>query len=215
MDYNSKAAIQELFQSSNTLGTVINAIIVSNYGEEAYDWDPLTIALEVKDDFEVDLAPELLDKWCALQVLMGSDAFFTRIDAFLGICNTLSSGEPFFSAFDPVTVKEAAWAIAEASMNRDMLPFSPTIKAYLRKRLKFEGFDGNPPRIFEDVFKSNPKSDEIREGLAEKSAKDAIDEMINSKIKLMANQFATIPELKGANLQIINDGIGKVLKLHG
>ena len=213
MDYNSKAAIQELFQSSNTLGTVINAIIVSNYGEEAYDWDPLTIALEIKDDFEVDLAPELLDKWCALQVLMGSDAFFTRIDAFLGICNTLSSGEPFFAAFDPVTVKEAAWAIAEASMNRDMLPFLPTIKAYLRKRLKFEGFDGNPPRIFEDVFKSNPKSDEIREGLAERSAKDAIDEMINSKIKLMANQFAQIPELKGANLQIINDGIGKILKV--
>ncbi len=213
MDYNSKAAIQELFQSSNTLGTVINAIIVSNYGEEAYDWDPLTIALEVKDDFEVDLAPELLDKWCALQVLMGSDAFFTRIDAFLGICNTLSSGEPFFAAFDPVTVKEAAWAIAEASMNRDMLPFSPTIKAYLRKRLKFEGFDSNPPRIFEDVFKSNPKSGEIREGLAEKSAKDSIDKMINSKIKLMANQFAQIPELKGANLQIINDGIGKILKV--
>ena len=212
MDYNSKSAIQELFQSPNTLGTVINAIIVSNYGEEAYDWDPLTIALEIKDDFGVDISSELLDKWCALQVLMGSDAFFTRIDAFLSICNTLSSGEPFFSAFDPVTVKEAAWAIAEASMNRDMLPFSPTIKAYLKKRLKFEGFEGNPPRIFEDVFKSSTKSDEIREGLAEKSAKDDIDEMINNKIKLMANQFAQIPELKGANLQIINDGIGRILK---
>ena len=30
----------------------------------------------------------------------------------------------------------------------------------------------------------------------------------------MAAQFASIPELKGADLKIVNDGIGKVLKLN-
>lgn len=214
MDIRSKAGIQKLLQSGNTLATVINAIIVSNYGEEAYDWDPLTVAMELKDDFEVDVIPEIMDKWCAIQIIMGSDAFFKRIDAFLSICNTLSSGEPFFSAFDPVTVDEAAWAIAEVSMNRDMLEFSPTIKAYLRKRLDFENFSSKYPKIFDEVLGSHPSSEDIREGLAEKEANVEVKDIINKNIGLMAAQFASIPELKGADLKIINDGIGKVIKLN-
>ena len=214
MDTRSKAEIQKLLQSGKTLATVINAIIVSNYGEDAYTWDPLTVAMELKDDFEVDVVPEVLDKWCAIQVVMCSDAFFKRIDAFLSVCNTLSSGEPFFSAFDPVTVDEAAWAIAEVSMNRDMLEFSPTIKSYLKKRLEFENFSTRHPKIFDEALGENPKSEEIREGLAEKSANAEVWDGITRNIGLMAAQFATIPELKGADLKIINNGIGRVLKLN-
>lgn len=213
MKTESKTAIQELLQSGETLGTVVNVIIVSNYGEEAYDWDPLTIAMELQADFEVDPSPEVMDRWCAMQILMGSDAFFKRIDAFLGVCNTLSSGEPFFSAFDPVTAEEAAWAIAEASMNRDMLDFSPTVRSYIKKRLDYEGFEGKIPDIFEDSLKNTPKSAEIREGLVSLDRKDAIEAVLGEKIGVMISQLGKIPDLKGVGTELITNGIHRILKV--
>ena len=213
MDIRNKSAIQELLQSPETLGTVINAIIVANYGEDAYDWDPLTVSLELKADFDVDPVPEVLDRWCAMQVLMGSDAFFRRIDAFLGICNTLASGEPFFSAFDPVTVDETAWTLAEASMNRDLLEFSPTVRSYVQKRLNFEGFEGNPPEILAEMFKNRPKSEEIREGLASLDNKDAVSATIDARIGQLIAQFGKIPDLSKYSLTLVNEGLGKILKV--
>ena len=95
---------QDLIQSPETMATVVHAIIRDKYGDEAYFWDPLTVAMELKADFEVDPCPEFMDRWGAMQVVMTGDSFFNRIDSFFAVCNAFSSGDPFFGAFDPVTV---------------------------------------------------------------------------------------------------------------
>lgn len=132
---------KQALESPETNATVLHAIVLQQYGEDWYAWDPTTVYMELRADFDADTCAEALDKLSAIQVIMSSDAVFKRLDAFLGICNTLAAGEPFFSAFDPVTLEEAAWGITEIALNRDMLPFSYSIRKYIRALMRESGFD--------------------------------------------------------------------------
>jgi hypothetical protein len=188
---------QQAFQNPETLATVVHTVIRNQYGEEAYGWDPLTVALEVKDDFGVDMDSAVLDRWSAVQVVMANNAFFTRLDAFLGICNTFAEGAPFFQVFDPVTVEEAAWGIVEVSLNRELLPFSYPIKQYLRTILKQDGYsETSYPAIFAEVFEATPDAIDIRKGLAALTNDTALNAYIADQLRDLVVQFNRIKDLQ-------------------
>lgn len=206
------SARQDLIASPETMATVAHAIVRDKYGEEAYWWDPLTVALELKADFEVDPCPEFMDRWSAMQVLMTGDAFFTRIDAFFAVCNSFSSGEPMFGAFDPVTVEEAAWAVAEAGMNRDMLEFSPTIRSYCRTILEQDGYGENArPPVFGVVF-GDMKLKDLKSGLVSDENGAALKEYLMDNVNDLAGQFDSIPDLKGFDGDILRKGLVTALE---
>lgn len=191
--YSKKAALE----SPETLATVIHAIIKDKYGEEAYDWDPVTMYLELKDDFKADVNPEALDRWNAMQIVMSTGAFFERLDAFLSICNTLSSGVPFFQVFDPVTVEEAAWAITEVSLNRELKPFSYPIRQFLKMILKRDGYTPSTwPSVFSEVFQDKPSAEDIREELGALENRDKVEGYVDEQLKDLVYQFNQIPSLK-------------------
>lgn len=200
MTYPRKLALE----SPQTLATVVHAIMLDQYGEAVYDWDPVTCSMEVAADFKAEICTQAMDRWCALQVVMGSDAFFKRLDVFMNVCNTLASGAPSFTMFDPVTSEEAAWSIAEVALNRDLLPFSYSIQGYLRQQLKADGFDpdsGELPPIFAEVFERKPDERKIRSELyggetaAESNAKN-IERYIMEQMLSLEAQFNRIPDLK-------------------
>lgn len=198
---------QQAFQSPETAATVVHAIMRQTFGEEVYDWDPLTCALEVKSEFSTEMDASTLDRWSAMQIVMTTDAFFKRLDAFLGICNTLNEGVPFFQVFDPVTVEEAAWAITEVSLNRELLPFSYPIRQYIRQILAADGYtEGDYPAVFEEVFKDNPDEKAIRRALADTSDphnRDNVERYIDEQLADMVYQFNQIPELKDLDDMIL------------
>lgn len=207
------AARQDLLQSSQTLGTTVHAILLDRFGQEIYDWEPVTVALECKAEFECMPCTTVMDRWCAIQVAMVSDAFFRRIDAFLGVCNTLASGEPYADMFDPVTTEEAAWGIAEIGMNRDMLPFSPTIKDYIRATMKNDGYNDTAFHpIFDQVFNAEPDEQAIRNSLASLGNTLNIDRYLKENIQDMASQFNRIPDLKNVDNEILSKGLHKALR---
>lgn len=195
LTYPRKLALE----TPQTLATVIHAIMLDQYGEPVYDWDPVTCQMEVAADFKAEICPQAMDRWCAMQVVMGSDAFFRRLDAFLNVCNTFASGAPSFEVFDPVTTEEAAWTIAEVAMNRDMLPFSHTIQRYLRLRLEQDGYDvdsdGGIPAVFGEVFSERPSGTRIRSGLAAENNRTALDRYVLAQVLDMDVQFNRIPDL--------------------
>ena len=187
---------QRAMESPETMATVVHAIVRNVLGEEAYDWDPLTIALELRDELHVEPVSQALDRWSAMQIVMTSDAFFTRLDAFMGIANTLTEGQPFFAVFDPVTVEEAAWAIAEVSLNRELLPFSYPIKKYLKIMLAKDGYsEGNYPSIFNEVFELKPDLLEIRKELSNPDNKNNVESFIDEQLKDIVYQLNKIPSL--------------------
>ena len=49
-----------MWQNPEADATVLNAMLLTKYGEEALDWDPLTIQLEIQDDFGVTPASEAI-----------------------------------------------------------------------------------------------------------------------------------------------------------
>lgn len=203
---------QQALQNPETLATVIHAIMLDQYGEQVYDWDPVTVYLEAQADFKADMCAEAVDKWAAMQIIMGSDAVFKRLDAFLAVANTLTDGAPFFGSFNPVTTEEAAWAIAEIALNREMLPFSYSIKAYLKAVLKQDGFsDGDYPAIFEEVFGKAPDAEKVRDGLAAMGNDDNIGAYIQDQLRDMVVQFDRIPDLSRVDNLIMERGLEEAL----
>lgn len=197
LTYPRKTALE----SPQTLATVIHAIVLDQYGEQAYGWEPVTVAMELSADFHADICTPAMDRWCAMQAVMGSDAFFKRLDAFLNVCNTLASGSPAFEVFDPVSSEEAAWAVAEVSMNRDMLPFSYSIQQYMRHQLEADGFDpkaGDLPPVFAEMFEKSPDEGRIRSSFTGAAA-DINDRNITGylieQMLDMDVQFNRIPDL--------------------
>lgn len=209
---NLTYARQQALQNPESLATVIHAIMLEQYGEEVYDWDPATVYLEAQADFKADMCAEAVDKWAAMQIIMGSDAVFKRLDAFLAVANTLSDGAPFFSSFNPVTTEEAAWAIAEIALNRELLPFSYAIQQYLKAVLKQDGFsDGDYPPIFEEVFGKAPNTAKVREGLAAMGNDDNIGAYIEDQMRDLVVQFDRIPDLSNVDSLITQRGLEEAL----
>lgn len=207
MTYPRKLALE----SPQTLATVVHAIMLDQYGPAVYDWDPVTCALEAATDFQAEICTPAMDRWCAMQVVMGSDAFFKRLDAFLNVCNTLASGSPSFLTFDPVTSEEAAWAVTEVAMNRDMLPFAYPIRQYMRMQLEADGFDprsGDLPPIFAEMFERRPDEGRIRSALSGGAADGNaanIEKYLTEQMLDMEVQFNRIPDLRRVD-NLLEDG---------
>ena len=180
--------IKGLLESPETLGTVLHAILRKKYGDELYVWDLASICLQVKDDFGAEMCSEAVNRIGAIQVAMVNDAFFTRPDAFIAICNTLTTGEPFFDMFSPATTEEVAWGIAEVSLNRDLLPFGPDVQAYIRLVSSSDGYSSYPEAI--KAFLESPEEAEkhVRE-LYRSPNNDVIDAYIDDNLRDMAYQF--------------------------
>jgi hypothetical protein len=201
------SAIKTALESTETYGTVLHAIIRRQYGDDAYDFDPLTIELELADDFSAEISIECLNRWSALQVVMGSDAVFTRLDAFMGVCNSLASGYPYFSVFDPVTTEEAAWGLTEIVLNRDVLSFGYDIKNYLKRVLAADGYTkASYPSIFGLVF-DNLSEEKARQTVKQPVNHDKISEYIGYELKSMYTQLSDIQELSGLGKFVLNPAI--------
>jgi hypothetical protein len=189
---------QVALQSTETMATVVHAIVRQQYGEPAYEWDPATVSLELRADFNAEISSPVMDRWCAMQTTLTSDAFFQRIDAFLNICNTLSSGVPTFQVFDPVTVEEAAWGLTEVALNREMLPLSNTVKNYLRTILKQDHYEEEDyPQIFREVLLGEHKHDTPPSSFENTGNVEAY---VDEQLKDLMYQIGKIPTLRGQDI---------------
>lgn len=192
-----RVRIQEALQTPQTLATVVHAIMRKQYGDEVYGWDPITVALEAKDDWGTDMDSAVLDRFCAIQTVMSNDGFFKRVDAFMGICNTLNTGAPFFQVFDPVTTEEAAWGIAEVSLNRELLPFSYPVRKYIKMILDQDGYsESNYPEIFVEALQLKPDTQDIRINLGALNNRDNVESYLDEQLKDMCYQLNKIPGLE-------------------
>jgi len=164
MDSKLRIARGQLLQSPQTLGTTVFLILRDLWGDEALDWDPITLAMEFKEVFREEPAAPVLDRLSAVAVVMTGDVFFHQVGAFWNVANTLASGAPSFSVMDPVTVPEASWAVLEVAILRDMLPFGTNVRRFLRAVLREEGYDEDEyPDILDLVLDATevPSDDEI------------------------------------------------------
>ena len=215
------AAWREMWENPEADATVLNAMVLSKYGEEALDWDPITIQMEIQDDFGVTPASEVMDKICAMQIVMGTGDFFGRVDAFRNIVNTIANGQPFFQTFTPLQAEEIAIAIATVGMNRDMIPFAPAVRQLVKLSLKGDGYSEEQfPPILSCVFDRKPSEKVVREKLKDligrpeselPTAADNnianIDSLIRRRIVVCLKQLDSLPGLTSVDDAILDKGV--------
>ena len=219
------AAWREMWENPEADSTVLNAMVLSKYGEEALDWDPLTIQMEIQDDFGVSPASEVMDKICAMQIVMGTGDFFGRVDAFRNIVNTIANGQPFFQTFTPLQAEEISLAVATVGMNRDMIPFAPAVQELVRLSLKGDGYgeDDFPP-ILSCVFDRKPSEKAIRGQLKDLIGRPEselptaaennilnIDSMLRRRIIICLHQLDSLPGLNSVDETILEKGVLRAL----
>ena len=215
------AAWREMWENPEADATVLNAMVLSKYGEEALDWDPITIQMEIQDDFGVTPASEAMDKICAMQIVMGTGDFFGRVDAFRNIVNTIANGQPFFQTFTPLQAEEIALSIATVGMNRDMIQFAPAVQELVRLSLKGDGYSEDQfPPILSCVFDRKPSDKAVREQLkdligrpesnlptAAENNISNIDSMIRRRMVICLKQLDSLPGLTSVDDSILEKGV--------
>jgi hypothetical protein len=200
-DFRDKLLVKELLESSETLATTLYLIIQHYFGDDAFFWDPSTIFLELRDEFNAEPSSEVMDRIAAVQVVVTNDAFFNEPDAFINICNTFADGSPSFSVFNPAEPEEIAWTLVEVAFIRDMLEFGDTVKRYIKKMLEIDGYSNDYPEIFDVALGANPNSlaiiDEAQETNHE-DQRDVIEQFINDNLKSLMYQVNKVDELNVA-----------------
>lgn len=219
------AAWREMWENPEADATVLNAMVLSKYGEEALEWDPITIQMEIQDDFGVTPASECMDKICAMQIVMGTGDFFQRVDAFRNIVNTIANGQPFFQTFTPLQAEEIALAISTVGMNRDMIPFAPAVQELVRLSLKGDGYSEEQfPPIMSCVFDRKPDEKAVREQLTDLIGRPEselptaaennmlnIDAMLKRRIVICLHQLDSLPGLTSVDNTILEKGVLRAL----
>jgi hypothetical protein len=147
----AKNLVQEAWTSPETFGAVLLTLFLDAFGTEALEWDPGTIAMEIEDEFHVDLPQSSFDKLMVAIHILTTDRFFKSLPDFITFCNVLDGEEYRPEIFDPADAEEVAWGITEAILisppdESDQEPFSEEIRAYIGTTLDKEGIL-NPPDI--------------------------------------------------------------------
>jgi len=205
-----EVAAKEAFENDATLAVVLMALLRRAFGDDVYFWDPTTVYLEIRDEFGAEPATMAMDRISAAQVVISGDAFFQDIGAFFNICNTFASGQPAFSVFDPVEPEEAAWAITEVALMRDLLPFAPTIRSYLRLQLRADGYtEEDYPAVFDYVLtRKVPRSRELKDVLSRTLHDDQRDNVENFLLEQMdsvVHQFDKIPGMPDTLQELLRE----------
>lgn len=142
---------QEAWTSQETFGAVLLALFLDAFGTEALEWDPGTIAMEIEDEFNIDLPSGTFDRLMVAIHILTTDRFYKSLPDFITFCNVLDGEEYRPDIFDPADAEEVAWGITEAVLisppdESDPEPFSDEIRAYIGAVLDKEGII-NPPDI--------------------------------------------------------------------
>ena len=144
----ANAKIKAMLRHPNTMGTVLHAIAVRTWGTDIYGWEPETIVMEFKDEWEIDLPSAAADKLCALLSAVSSDRYYQDWAAFTYVNQVLCGHDgDVIEGADPLLVAEAAWGVVEMRLNdATPSPWGEEVGRYVGVLLDEEGFD-RPPAI--------------------------------------------------------------------
>jgi len=138
-----------------TFGTVLVAIVLKAYGAVALNWDPLTLRVQIGEDFGTEIARAPYGKMMALINAMTTDTVYRSVPVFDTTVHSLA-GEPGAGMEELPEVDDVAWAVAEITMADpdaprvpgSKVPWSVDIAGYVGLALDHEGIQGEPRVLF-------------------------------------------------------------------
>jgi len=139
------AARPYLTGEAEAFATTLLSILLRAYGVDVFEWDPITVQMELKDDFGVEPPRRVFDKLMGLLSALSTDRIYKDVAVFDETVNALS-GHGAGVDRDIPSVDEVAWAVAELTMadpepvtRNPEQPFGRDIQKYVRVVLDNEG----------------------------------------------------------------------------
>lgn len=209
--HRARDIIRKTLQDEDSFATCIVAIILDNYGAEAFTWEVESIVHELETDFQAKIPPVNIDKMMALIVAMTTNQFNVSWEVFSQTCRALDGTEADFSTFEPLDPEELIWGVAEVAMNvppsddPDDTDFSHEVAQYAGLVLYENGvFDppkilswvelpfANPTLALETAFTDDPDMFQAAQ-LNQKLTREALEEYLARKIKALHAALAELP----------------------
>lgn len=199
-----KVQKNNLWQQEDAMALPLLVSAMTSFGTELFTWSPLTIAMEIKDEFGMESNPVNFDKLMSAILVLTTDLFYHSLPDFCKICLSLS-GEP--EGFIPDS-EDCAWGITEALLinpPQDENTFSEEIKSFIGQVLNQDGIL-NPPDVLRIALRDKGEllaqlkfdySDdpEMFEAIAgfEQDKAETINSTIKSRTRLMLEQLRDMP----------------------
>lgn len=225
--------IGALFKNPQTPATVLLFLLVDELGTEWFDWEPETLDREIWAAWKATVPQDNKDKIWALVTCLTTNLFYQDLNCFIHTCNALNDSGSDFANFDPASVSDMAWAVAEIVLidppeKKDpSYQFSPEVVAYMSAEMDREGFT-KPPRILATYVK--PAQDEARlqdvlegDGIEYKAYFDDqtnkridVDRYVGERLTAMLKALASVPfrhadqkalqELEARGTKVLGEG---------
>jgi hypothetical protein len=153
-DLHSPEVRKEIFRlltDDGTFATVLHIVALEAYGEDIYDVDAMEVVMRLEEDYNAKLTQENEDKLKAILVATATEAFFEDPEAFRGICETLSNGDPGVELMDSLTGPEILWGLYEVELNHGPGEVTPTVQGTIDAVLASEGLDPEDENFAQDT----------------------------------------------------------------
>jgi len=113
----SKLKIKQALESRDTFGTCLVALLLDNYGADAFEWEVESITAQLSDDYGAVLPMVNVDKMMGLITAMTTNQFQVSWELFSQICRALNGDEADFDTFSPIDPEDIAWGTTEVLLN--------------------------------------------------------------------------------------------------
>lgn len=204
----SKNLTQDAWTNPDTFSVVLLTLFIDAFGTEALQWDPATIALEVEEEFHVELPQSSLDKLMVAIQILTTDRFYRRLPDFIAFCNVLDGEEYRPDMFEPADAEEVAWSITEAALinppdDSEEATFSDEIRAYIGTVLDSEGIL-NPPDILRIALRAARVSPAVEDFSDDPMMFNAIYDLEAGKTEDINQTVVLRTKMLAAQLQALN-----------
>jgi hypothetical protein len=192
---------------TETFGTVLVGIILKAYGAAALNWDPLTLRVQIGEDFGAEVARVPYSKMMALINVMTTDTVYNSVPVFDTTVNSLA-GSPGNQMDGVPGADDVAWAVAEITMADPDAPkdrgrqtlWSPDIAGYVGMVLDHEGISGEPKvlawarRRGQKVASDHTQDPDFYNAAMGPSQAKAteIDEVVNSRVQELVQHLGML-----------------------
>lgn len=136
----------EIFTSNKCTPATYALAIISVFGLQVLDWDPLIVKQSFQDYFQVKLSQRAFNKLQAGLTMLGTDAFQATIQGFL-MCTAACANKPITQGQIPfVSLKDACWAfyLYQQLLGQKLQDVAPQIDIYIQQLMRLQGITKLP-----------------------------------------------------------------------
>jgi len=203
-----KESVKRVVENPDTFGTSLFAILLDNYGTEFLQWEPLSIRLQLEDDFNAKIPVRNEHKLWSLVTAYTTNQFHISLEIFHNTCKALSNSAVDFSMLIPIIPDEAAWGVTEVLANipsnndpDDNHQFSHEIAQYVGLCL-YENGIWDPPTILCFAEIPTPVTDETFAGDTAffeasyqniRRHKEELDKSLQRRFRDLATELDSLP----------------------